>query len=103
MPRFQESDAPEDLRTALRTLEARADNWFAAVSLSKRPWNCGMWPTLTKATDLAGGIRNLLEYKWLPEEGRDFEVRNECAVSNGVVAESEIFYAVGVAGLSISP
>jgi hypothetical protein len=50
---------------------------------------------LVKASDLNSGIQELLRYNWLPVEGKDFGVRYEFAISNGVVVDSEIFYPVG--------
>lgn len=60
------------------------------------------WNMLAHTTDLSKGVARLLEYSWLPEEGRDFEVRTEYAISNGVVVDSELFYPIGAANIAIA-
>lgn len=50
---------------------------------------------LTDCQDLNSGMAQLLQYEWLPIENRDFIVRYEYAISNGVILDSEIFYPAG--------
>lgn len=47
---------------------------------------------LAQPASLGEMLANLERYDWLPEEGRDFEVRFEQAVVNGVTLEHEVFY-----------
>jgi hypothetical protein len=47
---------------------------------------------LNKARDLQAAVSELLTFKWLPVEGRDFVVRFEPRTANGVTIESEVFY-----------
>jgi hypothetical protein len=37
-------------------------------------------------------MSGLLKYEWLPVEGRDFAVRYDKSVANGVAIEPEVFY-----------
>ena len=46
-----------------------------------------------KHSDLRSVVAEILGFNWLPTEGPDFTVRFEPADANGVVVESEIFYA----------
>jgi len=48
-----------------------------------------------KHTDLRSAVAEMLSFNWLPVDGADFTVRFEPAEANGVVVESEIFYAPG--------
>lgn len=41
---------------------------------------------------LSAGLDNVLSYKWLPVEGRDFRVALQDATVNGVTMRSEIFF-----------
>jgi len=50
---------------------------------------------LQNAEDLHIGIADLLTYDWLPVEGRDFVVRYERSIANGVVIESQVFHPLG--------
>jgi hypothetical protein len=56
---------------------------------------------LAQTKDLHAGMETLLQYKWLPEEGRDYEVRNQYAISNGVASESEIYYPMHASGITL--
>jgi hypothetical protein len=47
---------------------------------------------VTNSEHLHLGIADLLTYDWLPVESRDFVVRYERAVANGVTLESQIFF-----------
>jgi hypothetical protein len=38
-------------------------------------------------------VTEVLRFEWLPLQGRDFVVRYDYASANGVVIESEVFYA----------
>jgi len=49
---------------------------------------------LGESTDLNVGTAELLRYNWLPVEGRDFVIRYERAVANGVSLESEAVFAL---------
>lgn len=49
--------------------------------------------TVGRTSDLQSAVSEMLRFEWLPLEGRDFVVRNESAVANGVVIESEVFHA----------
>jgi hypothetical protein len=48
---------------------------------------------LETSDNLSTGIKNLLQYDWLPKEGRDFEVRKDRATLSGVTVTFEAFYA----------
>lgn len=43
--------------------------------------------------NLYAAVRELLKYEWLPIESRDFTVRFDTAIANGVAIDSEVFYA----------
>ena len=45
------------------------------------------------APDLKSSVDEILRFEWLPVENKDFIVRYESSVANGVVVESEIFLA----------
>jgi hypothetical protein len=45
-----------------------------------------------KKTDLASALNELLSYRWLPTEGKDFKVEFQDPTVNGVTMRSEIFY-----------
>jgi len=45
-----------------------------------------------RARSLHAAVTDLLEYKWLPLEGRDFTVQYDMSTANGVSIESEVFY-----------
>jgi hypothetical protein len=49
---------------------------------------------LADSENLNMGVNDLLTYDWLPVEGRDFFVRYERAVANGVAIESETFFPI---------
>jgi hypothetical protein len=51
---------------------------------------------LQAAGTLHENLRALLQYEWLPEEGRDFYVQNDTASVNGVSIESPVFYSTDV-------
>jgi hypothetical protein len=48
---------------------------------------------ITKTSNLHNTLEELMQFEWLPKEGRDFVVRNEYAISNGIIAESETYYS----------
>jgi hypothetical protein len=48
---------------------------------------------LARSGSLQSAVGDLLTYDWLPVEGRDFKVRYDGALANGVAIESEVFYA----------
>jgi len=48
---------------------------------------------LSESTDLWSAVTELLQYDWLPVEGRDFRVQFDRATANGAAIESEVFYA----------
>ena len=48
---------------------------------------------LARPGNLHAVIAELLEYEWLPVEGRDFAVRYDTATVNGVSIQSEVFYS----------
>jgi hypothetical protein len=48
---------------------------------------------LQSAKGIFVGAKQLLEYEWLPEEGRDFVVRYDSATINGTTIEGETFYS----------
>lgn len=48
---------------------------------------------LARAADLQSSLLDMLSYGWLPIEGRDFTVRLDRSIVNGVALESEVFYA----------
>jgi hypothetical protein len=56
---------------------------------------------LAKSDDLNSGMQELLQYSWLPVEGKDFAVRYEYSVSNGVIVDSEIFYPIGTSAIAL--
>jgi hypothetical protein len=47
---------------------------------------------LTRSESLHSAMSDLLKYVWLPVEGRDFTVRYDRSIANGVAIESEVFY-----------
>jgi hypothetical protein len=49
--------------------------------------------TIGRSPDLKSAVTELLRFEWLPLQGRDFVVRYDYATANGVVIESEVFYA----------
>jgi hypothetical protein len=49
---------------------------------------------VSRADNLKSVYDTLKRYEWLPLEGRDFVVKFEPAICNGVTVESEIFYRV---------
>jgi len=50
--------------------------------------------SLGRSNSLHSAILDLLEYEWLPVEGRDFRVQYDRAIANGVAIDSEVFYPV---------
>jgi hypothetical protein len=48
---------------------------------------------LSRATNLAAGMAELLEFDWLPKSGRDFEIKYETFSVNAVSVETEVIYA----------
>ena len=46
-----------------------------------------------RSPSLRSAVTEALRFEWLPVEGRDFVVRYEHAMANGVVIESEVFHA----------
>jgi hypothetical protein len=48
---------------------------------------------MRRAPNLSSAVAEMLRFDWLPVENRDFIVRYESAVANGVYIESEIFLA----------
>ena len=48
---------------------------------------------LSRSTNLAAGMTELLTFDWLPREGRDFEIKYETFSVNGVSVETEVIYA----------
>jgi hypothetical protein len=47
---------------------------------------------INRFVSLQSAITDLLRYEWLPVEGRDFTVRYDTSIANGVAIESETFY-----------
>ncbi|SRR6266542_1942454 len=52
---------------------------------------------LATSNSLREALTELLTYEWLPVEGRDFSVRCDRAVANGVSIESPVFYSTAPA------
>jgi hypothetical protein len=52
----------------------------------------GFIKVLQRAKNLKDAVEGLLDYSWLPEEGRDFVVRFDRFAVNGVAVEAEVFY-----------
>jgi hypothetical protein len=48
---------------------------------------------VARSPTLRSAVTEVLRFEWLPVEGRDFVVRYEHAMANGVVIESEVFHA----------
>ena len=48
---------------------------------------------LSKKTNLAQAMTQLLTLDWLPLKGRDFEIKFEPATANGALVETEVIYA----------
>jgi hypothetical protein len=57
---------------------------------------------LERHASLHAAVSELLEYGWLPVEGRDFHVRHDRGAVEGVGVESEIFYGGQAAVLSVA-
>jgi hypothetical protein len=47
---------------------------------------------LQRPDGLSSTISDLLEYDWLPQEGKDFRVQLEPSTVNGVSLESDVYY-----------
>ena len=48
---------------------------------------------LSRSTNLAAGMEELLTFDWLPKEGSDFEIKYETFSVNSVSVETEVIYA----------
>ena len=48
---------------------------------------------LSRETNLAQAMTQLLTLDWLPLKERDFEIKYEPATANGALVETEVIYA----------
>lgn len=85
-----------------RPLNAYAHLYYVLVARDHLEWSdeipvvdyALLVEALRRAVPLHVLMGELLSYDWLPVEGRDFEVRFEPAVANGVTIETPVYFRV---------